>query len=39
MSIGAFIPWLEGGPTEVNAVDEELQGFGVELDAALAEFD
>ena len=31
-------PGLEGGSTEVDAVDEELQGFGREFDAALAGF-
>jgi hypothetical protein len=36
MLIRALIPWLEGGSAEINAVDEELQGFGVELDPALA---
>lgn len=33
-----FIPRLKGGSAEVNAVDGELEGFGVKLDASLARF-
>ena len=38
MLFRALVPGLEGGSAEVDAVDEELKGFGVELDAALAGF-
>ena len=38
MSIRALIPGLEGGSAKVYAIDEKLQGFGVELDTALAGF-
>jgi len=34
----ALIPGFEGGTAEVDAVDEELEGFGCEFDAALAIF-
>jgi hypothetical protein len=34
----SLVPGLEGGSAEVDAVDEELQGFGVEFDATLAGF-
>ena len=38
MSFGALIPGLESGSAQVDAIDEELQGFGVEFDSALAGF-
>ena len=38
MSFGALVPGLEGGSAQVDAIDEELQGFGVEFDSALAGF-
>ena len=38
MLFRAFIPGLESGSAEVDAVDEELQGFGRKLDASLAGF-
>src|SRR5688572_29417532 len=38
MSVRALIPRLERGTAEIDAIDEELEGFGVELDAALARF-
>ena len=34
-SFRALIPELEGGSAQVDAIDEELQGFGVEFDSAL----
>ena len=36
MLFRSLVPGLEGDSAEVDAVDEKLQGFGVEFDAALA---
>ena len=38
MSFGALVLRLESGSAQVDAIDEELQGFGVEFDLTLAGF-